>query len=29
MNPKVISAEIAAGYVKNGDTLCIGGGDDI
>lgn len=26
MNPKVISAEAAAGLVKNGDTLCIGGG---
>lgn len=26
MNPKVISAEAAVSFVKNGDTLCIGGG---
>ncbi|MCK5705983.1 MAG: hypothetical protein KAI29_32760 [Cyclobacteriaceae bacterium] len=26
MNPKLISAEAAASLVKNGDTLCIGGG---
>lgn len=26
MNPKVISAEAAASFVKNGHTLCIGGG---
>lgn len=26
MNPKVIRAEDAISYIKNGDTLCIGGG---
>ena len=26
MNPKIISAEAAASFVKNGVTLCIGGG---